>query len=153
MSDLTSIFGALGIIGGWAAVHWLSQRRDRDKARRELIVKTCDAMSEQVARIMASAVKYHLATARDIAVEIELNSGLKDLSAQLRLLNGVVKPKIDGVQSSGLHKQFKQAITGRHFEDEHLGSLNALDPQINEAVAAASELRIYLSEIKFNQFI
>ena len=150
--DYTAIFTAVGIVGGWVVVHLLSRHRDRDKARRELIVKTCDAVSDQISKIMASAMKYHLATVRDVSLEIELNSGLKDLSAQLRLLNEVVRPKIDGVRSSAPHKQLKQTITGRRYEDERTAPLDSADPQINEIIAAASELRLYLAEIKFNQF-
>ncbi len=151
--DSTTIFAAAGIVGGWAVVHFLSQRRDRDKARRELIVKTCDTVSEQISKIMASGIRYHVAVARDVSLEIELNSVLKDLSAQLRLLNEVVRPKVDGVRSNALHKHLKQAITGQHYEDEYSVALDTADLQINVIIASASELRLYLAEIKFNQFV
>jgi hypothetical protein len=150
--EYSSIVNTGLIVFGWAVVHFTARSRDRDKSRRELVVKAVDLVSEQIGKIVIAAVSYHTSDTRDVAREIELKISLKDLSNQIRLLDYATKPRRDGVRSSMLHKIFKQSISAKHFEDEHTCCLLSGDPQFNEIAAAGLEIKTYFAEIKFAQF-
>jgi hypothetical protein len=140
------------IVVGWAVVHFTSRNRDRDKARRDLVVKAADALSDQVAKLVTVAVSYHSGKERESPREIEIKSTLQDLSLQTQLINQAVRPVRDGVQSSKLHNAFKQSVTARHFEDEWDKPLSASGVEVSEIAAAGIAIRAYFAEIKFEQF-
>ena len=43
------------IVAGWGIVHRLSTARDRDKARRELLVKAADSLGDEALKLLALA--------------------------------------------------------------------------------------------------
>jgi predicted hydrolase (HD superfamily) len=139
------------IVVGWITVHLMTSKRDKDKLRRELIIKAADTINEQISKMIATSIQYHT-NKREAKSEIEINISLKDISSQLHLINEATNPKRDGVQSSRLHKNFKQAITAKHFEDEHIEPLEANGMQLSEVAALGLELKAYFSEIKYAQF-
>ena len=140
------------IVVGWAVVHFTSRNRDRDKARRDLVVKAADALSDQVAKLVTVGVLYHSGKERESSREIEIKSTLQDLLLQTQLINQAVRPVRDGVQSSKLHNAFKQSVTARHFEDEWDKPLSASGVEVSEIAAAGIAIRAYFAEIKFEQF-
>ena len=151
-ADVASVTNTILLVLGWAIVHFASRNRDRDKARRELVVKACDSLSEQVTKLLSVAMSYHTATARDGAKEIELKGGLQDLSTQTQFINRATRPQRNGVQSNTLHTAFKQSITGQHFEDEWQTPLPAHAGELNQIAATALSLRSYFAELKYEQF-
>lgn len=150
-TDISPWVNTVLIAVGWIIVHVMTSKRDKDKLRRELLIKAADAINEQISKMIATSIQYHTCK-RDAKSEIEIKSSLKDISNQLHLINEATNPKRDGVQSSRLHKNFKQAITAKHFEDEHLEPLEANGIQLSEIAALGLELKAYFSEVKYAQF-
>lgn len=151
-ADAAPFLNTALIVVGWAVVHFTSRDRDRDKARRDLVVKATDALSDQVAKLVTVSVAYHSGKERENSKEIEIKSTLQDLSLQTRLINQAVRPTRDGAQSTTLHNAFKQSITAHHFEDEWDKSLSANGVEVSEIAAAGIAMRAYFAEIKFEQF-
>jgi hypothetical protein len=140
------------VVLGWLVVHFAAQKRDDIKGRRELIVKTTDAVSEQINKLMGIALSYHTNPQRLYAQEIEINSSLKDLQIQVALLTKASKVAVPNVRSDELIKVLRQNITREHFEDGHNGQLDFNSPQLAKIAAASLALRAYLANIKFSQF-
>jgi hypothetical protein len=150
---LPTIFSALLVIAGWWVANKAAQKRDDTKGRRELIVKTADAISEQVNKLMTTALAYHTNQQRLFYQEVELNSGLKDLYTQINFLNQASRLVTTDTESNDLLKLFRQNITREHFEDEHLGKLDFNSAQLAKIAASCLALRAYLAKIKFAQFL
>ena len=51
---------AIVVCVGWWVVHDLSLRRERDKARRDLVAKTTESMGDVVTSILIEGRAYHL---------------------------------------------------------------------------------------------
>ena len=151
-AEIAAAINTALIVIGWAVVHFASRSRDRDKARRELIVKAVDGLSDQVTKHFSVALAYHSSPSRDLTKEIELKIGLQDLSRQTQFVNGTMRPTRDGVQSSDLLNAFKKSVTGVHFEDEWMSALLPNSEQLNLIAASALALRTYYAETKYEQF-
>jgi hypothetical protein len=87
---LKTLIQAGSIIIGWIVVHRLSARRDRDKARREMIAKAADALSDEITKLFWIARDYHTKV-RDIGVEDNIKMMLQDISARTTLLADISK--------------------------------------------------------------
>ena len=144
-------FQALVIIVGWAVVHYLSGRRDFDKARRELVAASADALSEQADIILTDAHEYHL-NPRSKRLEIKLKMALQNLAMQSANLSNICpdKPTLASCRRSiGVTRR---AITARHFEDEHNGELTEGDLIVESIADAGLRLKQCLLQIKYRQF-
>ena len=134
---------------GWFVVHWLSRRRDIDKFQRELIVKVVDGLLGQIQLIQELSFEYHAGNERNKDKEVKLNSSLQDIGMQHRLLPNL---KIfDLTQFSVLHKNLRQSITARHFEDDFYGAEVDVKVLSEKIAACCLQLRTYFIEMKFDQ--
>lgn len=127
---------ALVVVLGWAVVHWLSARRDQDKARREMLSKALDSLVDDLTELHQKARKYHISD-RDESEEIVLKMSLQDVTMLLVSLNTLnsAKPEyLANCRSTVL--QLRRAITGDHFEDEHLAPLPPSSRQLESMGAA-----------------
>lgn len=143
---------AVVIIVGWWVVHNLSARRDRDKARRDLVVEAADRLSDSADELLNQAVTYHTASERDLAAERRIKMGLQDLVLQLNEIEGVC---------GGLHLvsacrssvgAARRAITGKHFEDEHMSGLSESEDQLQLIASTVLDLKRHLARLKYGQF-
>lgn len=138
------------VIVGWIVANHLAKNRERDKARRDMIAKSSDSLCELIDKIFETANDYH-SSDRNKKLESKLKIALQDLTERISSLSQLTfecdKPE-DCVQ---LSVAFRQAVTGRHFEDEHLGILESQG--IHENIASASlALKRGLVELKHAQF-
>lgn len=126
---------AVVVVLGWAVVHWLSARRDRDKARREMLSKALDTLVVDLTELHQIARKYHV-TARDESAEMVIKMSLQDITMRLvsfDALNSAGVQYLSNCRSAVL--QMRRAITGDHFEDENLNPLQLGDRQL-ESIGA-----------------
>lgn len=142
---------AITIVVGWVVVHRLSITRDRDKARREIVARTTDSLSDNVDTLLIDAQSYHLSSrAQDCEIKIKMN--LQDISVRLGSLTGICAHTNELVSCRSLVINLRQAITSQHFEDEHQDSLFAGNQQIQDIAAAALRLKQALLHLKHCQF-
>lgn len=139
------------VVVGWMVVHKLSVGRDRDKARRELVAKSADALSDGVEEILVEAYGYHT-TDRSVSAELKLKSKLQDLSVRLNGLTDL----IDGTSTLASCRSavigLKRAVTSEHFEDEHTEVLGEDSAQLQEIASEALRVKHALMNLKHQQF-
>jgi hypothetical protein len=136
---------------GWFVVHKLSIERDRDKARRELLVKAADGLSDDVTKLLAVANGYHTKT-RDISVEDNIKMTLQDISTRTNLLSEI-SPNHDELASCrSAILAFKQSITATHFEDEHDVALEHGSVQMQSIAHDCLAVRQCFLKLKHKQF-
>lgn len=141
----------LGLGIGWFVVHHLSAKRDQDKARKDLIVKSVDSLYEGMNTLLADARTYHTSD-RSIGSELKLKIALQDL---LMRLNGLSDLGVTIDQLAPCRKSLgraRQAITGLHFEDEHEGSISENSPQVQDICDVILKTKRELLNIKHRQF-
>ena len=148
---VTTLTQVVGLIVGWFIVDQLSTRRDRDKARREMVVKAADSLITDTGTIFDCAYKYHTEI-RSIAVEIKLNIDLADLSQRAFFLRNDFTSDSDYSRCTNAILRLKKSITGQHYEGEHLAILAQGDDQIMEIAHSTKILKATLTLLKFNQF-
>jgi hypothetical protein len=139
------------VVIGWIIVHKFSIARDRDKARREMVSKAADSLTDEITKLVSSATVYHLAS-RDTSKENELKTVLQDFSTRASLLSLISddNSELAALRSSviGLRK----AITGEHFEDEHAAPLSQNSIQVQSIAEAALRAKEKLTKLKYCQF-
>ncbi|MEP7099933.1 MAG: hypothetical protein ABI781_05455 [Burkholderiales bacterium] len=142
---------ALLIVVGWMVVHRQAARRYLDKARREMVAKSADAMSDQVTQIMANSRTYHTSV-RDESIEIGLKSALQDVSLQAVELAEICKDAqvLTALRSSLL--ALRRSVTAVHFEDEHDHALPRQDRQLESIASDALRAKQLLLKLKHAQF-
>jgi hypothetical protein len=148
---LQSIVQIAAIIVGWIVVHRLSASRDIDKARREMVAKTADAMSEELSRLLLSAKDYHIKE-RDVASEESLKLILQDQAIRVSLLSDISNDYKELAALRGSVLALRRAITAKHFEDEHTSPLNANDNQIQVIAESVLKFKQCLVRLKNRQF-
>jgi len=124
---------AIVVIFGWWIVHLLSARRDRDKARREMVAKSSDVLNAALNEIVREARKYHCAP-RSSAAEQQLKMLIQDVAQSLSGLRLICADKTYLSRSQSAVRGVRISVTGKHFEDEHDGAL-AADDQVLEIIA------------------
>lgn len=137
------------VIAGWIVANILAKNRERDKARRDIIAKSSDSLCESIDKIFETANDYH-SSVRDKKLESKLKIALQDLSERISSLSQLTQ---DGELQKciALSVKFRQAITGNHFEDEHLAALDS--DVIHECIASTSlSLKRSLVDLKHAQF-
>lgn len=151
MSTTQILLQIFGLVAGWIIVHRQSSKRDIDKARREMIAKTADALSDDALAIFDAAKKYHLEE-RDLAAENSLKMLLQDLSIKTSLLGRVCPDETELNLCRRAILELKQAITAEHFEDEHAAALPLASLQIASMVECILKTKRALLELKLKQF-
>ena len=150
--EFARFVGQAIVIGvGWWVVHALSLRRERDKARRELVAKTTDSMGDAVTSILIECRAYHLQL-RESASELRLKMSLQDLAMRAAGLSDICSnPELLSTCRSDI-AGLRRAITGQHFEDEHLDPLGDGDAQLQAIAEMSLRAKRSLQRLKHNQF-
>lgn len=152
MTAFLSWLGQAVVVGiGWYVVDRLSARRDSEKARREAIVDSVDAIALSATEILTNAREYH-SKDRVIALETRIKMDLQDLSMKLGSLTDIYKDASSIAHCRSQILALRKAITGRHFEDEHTSPLADGDIQHEEIAAAMLDLKRGLLKIRHRQF-
>ncbi len=139
------------VVVSWVVVHHLSARRDRDKARREMLVKSADILGDIADKLLTSARDYHVKS-RDINLEISIKMTLQDLNLRIIVLSDICADtqKLAACRSGLLG--LKRAITGQHFEDEHNSLLKDSDAQLQEIASQVLQVKLSFLKLKHHQF-
>lgn len=149
--EIGPIIQIVGLIAGWVIVHKQSSKRDIDKARREMIAKASDALSDDATKIFGVARKYHT-TPRDASVEDEIKMAIQDLSIRTSLLSKVCKDEGELRICRNAVLDLKKSITGEHFEDEHATPLEPGSNQIQSVTESILKTKRAFLELKQKQF-
>ena len=97
------------------------------------------------------ALKYHT-HARDTGAEQTLKVTLQDFSSRISLLTEVSDNAVELRQCRTALLSLKQAITGTHFEDEHVTPNAEGTEQVQLIAAEALRLRQCFQRFKHRQF-
>jgi hypothetical protein len=149
--SIAPVIQGIGLIVGWAVVHRLSAARDIDKARREMIGKAADSLSDEVTKLFIVAKDYHTCD-RSEDKEILIKMSLQDLAGRVVLLGNAADQVSELSMCSRSVQAMRQAITGEHFEDEHAGKISLASPQISQITDEVLRAKRALQELKHNQF-
>ncbi len=153
-SSLTLLLQTLGLIVGWVIVHHLSKLRDIEKERRSLIAEAAESQIENVSALLLASRTYHINSSRNEELELKIKMGLQDLAESIGALRQIVPDESTLRNAINAIKNLRRAITGKHFEDEHTGSLTERDIVMEtiamEAVNAKRALLI-LSHAQYRQ--
>ncbi len=141
----------VAIVIGWVVVHRLSAKRDRDKARREMLAKAADSLSDEIGKLFIGAKDYH-SKPRELAQEIVLKMTLQDISARTNLLSDICSDKQELASCRSAILAMKRAISSAHFEDEHNGSIELSSPQIQSITSEALRVKQSFLRLKHRQF-
>lgn len=145
------IIQVVSVAIGWYVVHRLSVARDRDKARRDLLVKAADGLNEDIGKLIAAAKDYHTKI-RDKSVEDIIKTTLQDISARTNLLSDISHEAIELASCRSAILGFKKSITSNHFEDEHEVALESDAPQLQSIAAAGLKVKQCYLKLKHKQF-
>jgi hypothetical protein len=138
------------IIAGWVIVHKLTVEREIYKARREILAKSADDLCTVVDNLFELANEYH-SSDRDSKLEMKIKITQSDLSQRVCSLMQISSDNKSLTNCLATVVKLRQAISGRHFEDEHLGPIS--NGFIQEEIAGASlSMKRCLVELKHSQF-
>jgi len=138
------------VIVGWIVVNNLAVKRERDKSRREMVTKSADGLCESVDKILEDANEYHSSN-RNKQLEIVIKIKLGDLSQRLASLMSITQETNILTNCLNAMVKLRQAITSKHFEDEHISVPS--DTLIHEEIAdAALAMKRNLVDLKHSQF-
>lgn len=160
MADQTCSFGvellklalpSFLVIGGWITVHRLTVNREVDKSRREMIAKSADALCDVVDKLFEYAIDYH-STERNIKLEMKIKITQSDLSQRVSSLVQITSDKKRLSDCLIFVIKLRQAVSGKHFEDEHLMPIT--NSNIHEEIADASlSMKRCLFELKHSPYL
>lgn len=144
------IITGLFIVAGWIVVHKLSIKREQDKARKEMAITSADTLCELIEGINELATQYH-SNERNTNSEAKIKMLLQDLNIRVTALNKIVeedlcKPIWDEVIN------YRRAITGSHFEDEHLAATKPPSNQLDLITETTLSIKRKLINLKHSQF-
>lgn len=152
-SEFFKWVGQAVVVGfGWFVVHRLSAARDLDKARRELVAKSADGLSDALNTLLADARAYHLET-RSIPAELQIKMALQDVTMRTIGLSEVCSDAAALAQCRADLALIRRAVTGQHFEDEHFEPLPESDQQfqaIGDGVFRAKRSFLKLKHLQFS---
>jgi len=150
-NSFLSWLGQAAVIAvGWLVVHRQAAKRDKDKTRREVLVKITDALAGNVDEVLRTAIAYH-SSDRQVSQELKLKMALQDLAIQV---NGISEIYRDHALLASTRTQvgvLRRAVTGAHFEDEHTLPLADSNPQLAGIAEAALDLKRSFVKIKNKQ--
>lgn len=146
-----SLLQGVLIMAGWWAVHVLSARRDRDKARREMRAKAAEGAATQATALMEDAFAYHTSE-RDEALERRIKVRLQDLGHEIEALraSGADGRELGACRAALI--ALRRSVTGQHFEDEHEQAWPHAAPGLTDVIGAALNLKRRLLAFRFAQF-
>jgi hypothetical protein len=151
-AELFKFFGqAVVVVAGWWVVHQLSTARDRDKARREMVAKSADLIADGLGPIILEAREYHLRQ-RDVARELKLKMGLQDLAMRATGLSQICADEFLLAACRSDVASLRRAITGSHFEDEHVEPLAESADQLEAVAESMLRAKRSLLKLKHHQF-
>ncbi|MFL6673759.1 MAG: hypothetical protein ACJ8LG_10760 [Massilia sp.] len=148
---IKTFFQATVIVIGWVVVHRLSEKRDRDKARREMVAKAADALRDEITKFLSVARNYHTSD-RDIDAEDSIKISLQDISARTSLLSDICKDSAELSLCKSAILATKKSVTGSHFEDEHNGPIAQGEQQVQLITADVLRAKRYYLQLKHKQF-
>jgi hypothetical protein len=152
LSEFVKFIGQVAtIVFGWGVVHKLSASRDLDKSRREIVAKAADALSETADKLLLDARTYHLGD-RSRNQEVQIIMALQDASIKTSALPSVCTSSSELVACRCAITSLKQAITSKHFEDEHNYPLDESDQQIQDIAAEVLRTKQVFMKLKHSQF-
>ena len=141
---------AILVIFGWIVVNKLAVKREMDKSRREMISKSADGLCDSVDKVAEDSYAYHSAE-RDQKLEVKIKIALSDISQRAASLKQLTqdREKLTNCQISLV--KLRQAISGKHFEDEHSGAIH--NGPIHEEIAESMlGMKRCLVDLKHSQF-
>ena len=142
---------SLLVIVGWITVHNLTVKREMEKARREMIAKSADGLCDVVDRLFEYANDYH-SSARNNKLEVKIKITQSDLSQRVSSLAQITSNSEILTDCLISVIKLRQAISGKHFEDEHLEPIE--NNSIHEEIAEASlVMKRSLFRLKNSQFL
>jgi hypothetical protein len=150
-SETMTIAQTILIIIGWVVVHKLSTARDRDKARRELLVKAADSLIQDTSELIKKSWDYHTKK-RDMLLEIEIKMMLQDISTRTSMLSDISSDAKELGSCRSAIIAMKKSITALHFEDEHDLPLGQESSQIQSITAESLRVKLCLSRFKQTLF-
>jgi len=142
---------AVVVVIGWAVVHRLSAARDRDKARREMVVKSADQLIDALGTHLSAAHDYHL-KARDVDAELKIKMAIQDMAIRAQGLSDVLKDEQALATCRAEVALVRRTVTGQHFEDEHEGALSENAPQVQAIADAVLRAKRAFLRLKHSQF-
>ena len=151
-AEFVKWLGQAVVVGfGWWVVHVLTTSRDRDKARREILVDSADGLGESLSALFLEARAYHLAS-RDVASELRIKMTLQDLAMRATGLSELCRDEAKLAPCRSDIATLRRAITGKHFEDEHLVGIKEADQQLQSIAEAVLRAKRSLLQLKHAQF-
>lgn len=143
-------FPALLVIVGWIVVNSLTIKREKEKSRREMIAKSADELCVAVDKLFEYSNEYH-SSERNKKLEDKIKITQSDISLRVSSLLQITDDKINLTNCLSCVVKLRQTVSGKHFEDEHSGSIG--DGQIFEDIAEATlAMKRCLVELKHSPF-
>lgn len=135
---------------GWVVVHWLSERRDKNKARFEAIAAACDGLMDDTNGLLTGSREYHLRE-RGESAEVSIKMTIQDMTAVTLSLSSICSDRAGLAQCRSQIALARRKITGQHFEDEHVSALAVSDSQLEDIALAILQLKQSILRVKYNQ--
>lgn len=146
-----TIIQTILIIIGWIVVHKLSAARDRDKARREMLAKAADSLTDDTSDLIKKSWDYHT-KGRDKLLENEIKMMLQDISSRTSMLSEVSSDAAELGSCRSSIIAMKRSMTAMHFEDEHDSPLNEESHQIQSITSESLRVKQCFARLKQKQF-
>ena len=140
------------VVIGWGVVNRLTQSREKDKARREMASRECDAIFALVDAFFSKSYEYHT-TGRKLQDELFMKMEITHISYRvlnLQALN-ISATTISSLLSTLI--RLKIAATGNHFEDEHEGAMSQDSAELGDMAEASISMKRQLIEVKSELFL
>lgn len=136
---------------GWFVVNQLSLTRERDKARRDIVVKSTELLSDGIDKILTESRMYHLQE-RDTARELVLKMTLQDLAMRMAALSDICDQERLLAPCRSDIAGIRRAVTGTHFEDEHDGKLPETSVHLQAMAESTLKAKRSLLKLKHEQY-
>lgn len=138
------------VILGWIVVNKLAVKREMDKSRREMISKSADGLCDSVDKLLEDSYAYH-SSERDPKLEVKIKITLSDIPQRVASLNQLTQDMEKLTKCLKSFVKLRQAISGKHFEDEHGGAIKN-GPIHEEMAESMLDMKRCLVELKHSQF-
>lgn len=150
--EFLKFLGQAVVVGiGWFVVNRLSALRERDKARRDIVVESAEGLADEIDELLTDARSYHLGN-RDSAAELSLKMTIQNLAMRTLALSDICADERLLAPCRADVAALRKAVTGRHFEDEHEGPLKEGDIQVQLMAEAALKAKRGLLKLKHAQY-
>jgi hypothetical protein len=106
------------VVLGWAVVHYLSERRDRRKARLELLTRSIDDAWILCDELWLAARIYH-STVRDVGRELEIKVSFQALRLRTESFSDLCRDMAELAVCRNAVFSMRLSVTATHFEGRH----------------------------------